>query len=212
VADSSLTGTKLTIARGERILLRDLDLVVEPGEALVLTGPNGAGKTSLLRALAGLLRPMAGTIAMGTLDPAADGEAYGAQLHFVGHRDAVKSQLTVRENLSFWVRLCGQTPDALDQALLRFGLGTLGGLPASFLSQGQRRRLALCRLAALNRPLWLLDEPAASLDEEARGRLGTLIQEHRGRGGIVVMASHGELSIEGARAVALGPGMGRTPC
>jgi heme exporter protein A len=208
VADTRLEAAELSIARGERVMLRGLDLVLGPGEALVLTGPNGAGKTSLLRALAGLLKPLAGTIALNGLSQAQDGEAYAARLHFVGHRDAVKSQLSVRENLSFWIGLSGGAPKMLEAALTWFGLAALAELPASFLSQGQRRRLALSRLAALPRPLWLLDEPAAGLDDDAKARLEALIDDHRGQGGLVVMASHGELLPKDARMLALG----QAPC
>jgi heme exporter protein A len=190
--------------RGERVVLADLDLCLEPGEALVLAGANGAGKTTLLRALASLLPPQAGTLRFGGRDALAEGEAYQAQLHYVGHRDAVKTQLSVAENLRFWMQLFGGEARTLGEALDQFGLGALADLPAAYLSAGQRRRLALTRLCALPRTLWLLDEPAASLDEDGRRRLAALIGAHRQAGGMVAMASHGELALEGARTLTLG--------
>ena len=194
----------LAIRRGERLVLRGVALAVEPGEALLLLGPNGAGKTSLLRVLAGLLPRAAGSLSLGGLDPREEPDLYAGRLHYVGHRDGVKAQLTVRENLEFWIRLLGAKTADGPRALEAFGLARLAGLPAAYLSAGQKRRLALSRLVAAPRPVWLLDEPAAGLDADARGLLAEAVAAHRGGGGLVVMASHGELALPGARIFRVG--------
>jgi len=135
VTDNALSVRGLSVARGERVILRALDLRLEPGETLILSGSNGSGKTTLIRALAGLLAPLAGQIRLSGLDPAREGEAYGAHLHFVGHKDAVKTQFSVRDNLRFWMRLAGLSRDGLNEAvalgLATFNLSALADLPAS---------------------------------------------------------------------------------
>jgi len=202
---STLHTEGLAIRRGERLLLRGVALGLEAGQALVLIGPNGVGKTSLLRVLAGLLPRAAGQLSLAGLDPRTEPEAYAARIHYVGHRDGVKSMLTVAENLRFWMRLLGGAGPAAD-ALRIFGLSRLADLPAAYLSAGQKRRLALSRLAAIPRTLWLLDEPAAGLDADGRGCLAEAIVTHRAGGGLVVMASHGELSIPDSRVYRVGEG------
>jgi heme exporter protein A len=194
----------LAIRRGERLLLRGVALAVEPGQALVLIGPNGVGKTSLLRTLAGLLPRAAGSLRLAGLDPRDEAETYAAQLHYVGHRDGVKTPLTVAENLRFWIKLLGGDKAAAPAALRAFGLQRLADLPAAYLSAGQKRRLALCRLAAIPRAAWLLDEPAAGLDADGRGCLAEAIAAHRAQGGLVVMASHGELALPDSRVYRVG--------
>jgi len=194
----------LAIRRGERLLLRGVVLTLEPGQALTLIGPNGIGKTSLLRVLAGLLPRAAGSLRLDGLDPREEPEAYAARLLYVGHRDGVKPALTVAENLRFWIRLFGAETKGEARALAAFGLARQADLPAAYLSAGQRRRLALTRLAAIPRPVWLLDEPAAGLDADGRGCLADAIAAHRAQSGLVVMASHGELAIPDSRLYRVG--------
>jgi heme exporter protein A len=203
---NALQSEGLAVRRGERLLLRGVALTLEPGQAVVLIGPNGVGKTSLLRVLAGLLPRAAGQLSLAGLDPREEPEAYAAKIHYVGHRDGVKSALTAAENLRFWMRLLGTGKGSDADALRTFGLTRLADLPAGYLSAGQKRRLALARLAAIPRALWLLDEPAAGLDADGRGCLAEAIALHRARGGLVAMASHGELSIPDSRVYRVGEG------
>jgi heme exporter protein A len=198
-----ITAHELACARGGRLVFSGLSFTLGPGQALLVTGPNGAGKSSLLRLLAGLLKPVSGSLTVDGADPAT--RAIGAEIHLVGHRDAVKSALTVARNLSFWREFLGGYGD-VNQALAAFGLGTLADMPAAFLSAGQRRRLALARLLVASRPLWLLDEPGAALDAEGREKLSALLSAHCSEGGIVVVASHGEIALPQARRLALGRG------
>jgi heme exporter protein A len=157
-----------------------------------LIGANGAGKTSLLRALAGLATLEAGRIGFGDLDPT---EARASGLHFVGHQDGLKPARTAREELGFWGAWLGGTADRLEAAVDRFDLGPLMDLEVRRLSAGQRRRLALARLVAAPRPLWLLDEPASPLDSHWRARFGEIMGEHLAGGGLIVAAVHDPLPV-----------------
>jgi heme exporter protein A len=190
----------LTCHRGARAIFTDLSFTLSAGEALVLTGPNGAGKTTLLRALAGLMPPSAGVVRME--DPTA-GES-PSTCHYLGHRDSVRSSLTVAENALFWARYLGGSSRAAEAALEQVGLASLADIPAGYLSAGQRRRLALARLLMAWRPIWLLDEPTTSLDSDARSRLSRLMALHLDAGGIVVAATHAPLDIRHARELQMG--------
>jgi len=193
----------LACVRGERRLFDSLGFTVAAGEAAVVTGPNGAGKSSLLRLIAGLLRPAGGRILLEGRE--GDGPL-GASAHFVGHLDGVKSALTVRENLEFTRALLGGEAAATDAALARLGLAPLASLPARMLSAGQKRRLALARLLVATRSLWLLDEPTTALDAEGRETFAALAEEHLARGGIVVATTHAPLGFPRAQEIRLGRG------
>ncbi len=200
---SGLAGRGLECVRGERTVFSGLDFAAPAGGALVLRGPNGSGKSSLLRLIAGLLKPAAGTIAWNGEPVDDDPEAHHARLRYVGHLDAVKPALTVAENLAFWAGLHGGGLGS-DAALDRLGLGHLADVPAQLLSAGQRRRLALARIVAAPAPLWLLDEPTVTLDEDAVGVVEALIAAHRADGGLVVVATHTGLQLPEAEALDLG--------
>lgn len=192
--------------RGGRTVIDGLDLQVAGGEIVLLTGPNGAGKTTLLRALAGLLTPIAGSIDF------VGGEAeatLGEQAHYLGHANAIKPNLTVGENVEFWSRFLSTASreDArltAAEALDRLSLEALSDVPAGYLSAGQRRRLAIARLLAAPRPVWLLDEPSVSLDAHNVAVLADLIRSHAGTGGIAVAATHIPLGLGKARELQLG--------
>uniref|UniRef100_UPI00161CEF8B heme ABC exporter ATP-binding protein CcmA n=1 Tax=Muricoccus pecuniae TaxID=693023 RepID=UPI00161CEF8B len=200
ILEAVLATEGLAIRRGGRVVFSGLSLRARPGEALLLLGPNGAGKSTLLRALAGLLRPAAGRVLWEGEDVADDSAAHGTRTRYLGHQDAIKPALTPREDLAFWARLRGGEPEA---ALAALGLSALAGLPCRSLSAGQRRRLALARLALGDAPLWLLDEPTLGLDTASVARLGALLAAHRARGGIVLAATHLPLPLPDAREVAL---------
>jgi heme exporter protein A len=193
-----LEARELACLRGERIVFAGVSFRIAPGEALLLTGANGAGKSSLLRLLAGLLPPAAGALLWEGADALADRAEHARRLRFLSPQDALKPALTARESLAFAARLQGGG-GGVDAALDALGLLPLAELPVRLLSTGQRRRLALARLAlAPMAPLWLLDEPTLGLDAASVSRLGGLLAEHRGRGGAVVAATHLPLPLPNA--------------
>jgi heme exporter protein A len=194
-------GSGLACRRGERLVFAGLDFTLTPGGALALTGPNGSGKSSLLRLLAGLTPPEAGTLAWDGAPVRDDPAAHRARLHFIGHHDAVKLALTVTETLSFWAGMRGGS--AVAPALERFGLAALADWPCRLLSAGQRRRLALARLVASPAALWLLDEPLTGLDSDATADLAAAIASHRAQGGLVVFSTHAALPIEKTETLSL---------
>jgi heme exporter protein A len=199
-----LVADKLCAKRGGRILFIGLSFAVEAGEALLVTGPNGAGKTTLLRTIAGFLAPEAGQI---RLEGGAPEAAIGEQCHYVGHANAVKPGLTVAENAAFWGGFLGpgdDPPDHLDAALATFGLEALRDIPAGYLSAGQRRRAGLVRLALARRPIWLLDEPTASLDQAGQEVLAVAVNRHLAAGGLAVAATHLPLGFDRARELRVG--------
>ena len=191
----------LAVDRGGRRVIAGLDFTLDAGEALLVTGPNGAGKSTLLRTLIGLVAPASGTIAVAAADP----EDVGRHCHYLGHRDGVKTALTLAENLAFWQRHLGRD-GGLDPmaALAAVDLAALADLPAAYLSAGQRRRCSLARILVAPRPLWLLDEPVTALDAASQARFAGLMQAHLDGGGLIVAATHAPIGLERARQLKLG--------
>lgn len=195
-----LRAEELTCSRGGREVFRAVSFKVSAGEAILVTGRNGAGKSSLLRMIAGLVRIAGGRL---TLDGGAPEMPIGEQAHYLGHQDAMKPSLTVGENLGFWTKFLGAR-SAVEPALEAVDLAPLAGLPAAYLSAGQRRRLSIARLVAVSRPIWLLDEPTSALDVPSQKRLAELMRSHLGGGGMIVAAAHGAIGLERARELKLG--------
>ncbi len=195
-------GDRLACERGGRLVFARLVFSLAAGEMLVLRGANGSGKSTLLRVMAGLTPVLSGELSWGDGSIQADRLAHNSRCHYVGHQDALKPVLTVRQNLQLWQSLRDGTPERTDLALEQLGIVPLADLPARLLSAGQRRRLALARLLAIAAPLWLLDEPATALDADGSGRLERILRDHLGDGGRVVLSSHGEVA-GGARVLDL---------
>lgn len=200
-----LSGQGLGCIRNGRQVFENLDFSAISGEALAVTGPNGAGKSSLLRIVAGLLLPAAGTIA---LEGGEAEQALPEQMHYLGHRDPLKPSLTVMENLRFWRDFLDGNGDP-DAALAATGIAHTANLPAGFLSAGQRRRLSIARLLIVNRPVWLLDEPTSALDSGGQAMFTHVVETHLKSGGILVAATHGPLGVT-ARTLAI-PGTAGAP-
>ncbi len=194
-----LEARELAATRGDTTLFSGLGFSLAPGALLRVTGANGSGKTSLLRALCGLLMPSAGEVRWNGENVRALREEYWKHLAYVGHADALKDDLTVEENLAIACALAGlQIPAPRARAAIEgFGLAGRERLPARALSQGQRRRAALARLAVSEMlPLWILDEPFAALDAAAVEHVQSLAGEHLARGGMVVLTTHQEARIK----------------
>jgi heme exporter protein A len=202
-APLTLAAADLACIRGGRPVFSGIEFSLASGGLLALTGPNGSGKSSLLRLLAGLLRPAGGSIRLlSGGQNAGDGEAGAPEadnqtedlIHYFGHLDGLKPVFTLRENLAFWRTLYGTGgPDlaiSIGEAVAQVGLGHMQDLPVSVFSAGQRRRAGLARLLTAPRPLWLLDEPTAALDSEGEAMLGGLLAAHLASGGMVVAATH----------------------
>lgn len=199
----AIEANALACRRGGRLLIEAAHWRLESGDALLLVGPNGSGKSSLLRLLAGFLRPDAGDLRHAGRSVFDDLAQWRGRLHLVSCQETLKPDLTVAENLGFVAALLDGGND-LDAALGRFDLAGLATTPARFLSSGQRRRAGLARLVAVPRPIWLLDEPGTGLDAANRARLEALIAEHRAKGGIVVAASHGDVGLDAPHILDLG--------
>ena len=201
-----LIAENLVLVRGARAVIDGLSFRVAGGEALVLTGPNGAGKTTLIRALAGFLAPRSGSI---RIEGGAGGLEAAEQVHYVGHVNGLKANLSVAENLGFWAAFLGAHSQAggiecTSRALARVGLLELAGIPAGYLSAGQKRRLGLARLLVADRPIWLLDEPTVSLDASSVSMIAAIVNAHVVGGGIAIAATHLALGLEAARELKLG--------
>ena len=201
---SSLSIAGLALSRGDRPLFDGFNLDVAAGQAVALIGANGAGKTSLLRAIAGFIRPDAGEVtfigANGALD---SDDARGQDLHLLGHLDGLKSGRTAIEELRFQAQWTGGNDASVEAACDALDLGRLRNLEVRKLSAGQRRRVALARLLASPRSLWLLDEPLTPLDAAWRARFGEIMATHIAGGGMIIAAVHDPLPIA-ARAVEVG--------
>jgi heme exporter protein A len=184
--------------RGDRHVLKGVSLTLAARQVVHVFGPNGAGKTTLLRVACGLLRPEQGTVSwFGQPLSRVSGE-YQAQLAFAAHEPALKGDLTALENLHFAVGLKRRvTAEELRAALQRVGAAACAELPARVLSAGQRRRVALARVIAMQATVWLLDEPFANLDAAGCDTVSQLLQAHVQGGGSAMVVAHAELNVSG---------------
>jgi heme exporter protein A len=192
-----LIAENLSGERGGEAVFSGIGFLLSKGESLIVTGPNGAGKSTLLRVIAGLLPPAQGSVRL----DGGGGEwpTVGAASHYLGHQNAMKTALSVNENLRFWQNFCGEPHLSFRDALEMVGLGGLGHLPYGYLSTGQRRRAAIAKLLVSYRPVWLLDEPTVGLDKASEKQFGALMKAHCEDGGIIIAATHVALGLEGAK-------------
>ncbi|GLQ80293.1 cytochrome c biogenesis ATP-binding export protein CcmA [Mesorhizobium huakuii] len=182
--------------RGGEAVFSGIGFALDPGQALVVTGPNGSGKSTLLRIIAGLLPKAEGRLLLE--NGGDDFPSVASACHYLGHQNAMKTALSVAENLRFWRDFNGRGDSGVEEALETVGLGGIGHLPFGYLSTGQRRRAAIAKLLVSHRPLWLLDEPTAGLDKASEARFAGLMTKHCVAGGMIVAATHLPLGIEAA--------------
>ncbi|MCZ8544096.1 heme ABC exporter ATP-binding protein CcmA [Mesorhizobium qingshengii] len=188
--------------RGGDTVFSGIGFALRDGQALVVTGPNGSGKSTLLRVIAGLL-----PVAEGSVRIEDGGEAFpsiASACHYLGHHNAMKTALSVTENLRFWRDFNGDGHIGVEAALETVGLGSIGHLPFGYLSTGQRRRAAIAKLLVSHRPLWLLDEPTAGLDKASEGRFAALMTRHCEEGGMIIAATHLPLGLDKAEELRMG--------
>jgi heme exporter protein A len=200
------SGHNLTCLRGQRFVFKELSFEMNAGDALVLIGPNGSGKSSLPRLMAGLLRPFSGNLAWDGENVTEEPEHHRGRLHYVGHHDCVKAVLTVSENLAFWSHMHdrnGDTPTKVSEALETLSISHLANVHGRFLSAGQKRRANLARIFSAHAPLWLLDEPITALDKASIAKLEEAMAAHRQNGGMIVLSTHSDINLEGAKVLDL---------
>ena len=206
-SNSSLTlqAQELACVRGERKLFSNLSFSLSSGECLHVRGENGVGKTSLLRLLTGLSKPEAGQVLWNQESISKQTNQYHRELLFLGHRDALKEELTALENLQIYAELDGMTlpVEKAMAALWRFGLRGRENLPVNYLSAGQQRRVLMARMLTHQAKLWILDEPFNALDVNAVAQLEELMVDHLASGGLLVLTSHQAVTIPNVRALDL---------
>lgn len=192
--DRQLILENIACMRGGRLLFKDINCALGQGDATLIRGPNGAGKSSLLRVIAGLLKPYAGTIAhQGTL-------ALADEAH------ALDPRLPLDKALGFWAAIDGSDCGTVNEAMGAMRINHLAAVPVRMLSTGQKKRATLARVIASRADIWLLDEPGNGLDKESLTLLDAAMAIHRVRGGIIMAASHQPLGLSDVKTIAIGEG------
>jgi heme exporter protein A len=191
-----LSGTNLSVLRGERCLFAGLNFTLSRGELMLVQGANGSGKTSLLRSIAGLIDLENGYISWQGIPTKQNRQLFSAEVVWMAHRVGFKDDLTLIENLRFENGLRSATFASIDSVLQRLGISQLRDLPLRALSAGQQRRVALARMLISNAQLWLMDEPFTNLDADGEALLIQLISDHMSKKGVCVLATHQDIDFE----------------
>ncbi|WP_417316695.1 heme ABC exporter ATP-binding protein CcmA [Emcibacter sp.] len=200
-----LEANGLCCVRGDFTVFSDLEFSLPRGKALVLRGPNGSGKSTLIKAIAGLLPLLGGSLSCDGEEFTGDGDWISDNICYLAHKNALKGELTVQENIAFWARLRG-TGDRVVEAMIALGIDRLADQPARYLSSGQGRRTALARILCHDASVWLLDEPTVGLDQDGVQKLSRVMTSHLDSGGLIVTATHIDLALPPERVVFLDMG------
>lgn len=193
--NNNYSATNLSVRRSEKKIFENLSFSLTSGKLLKLTGPNGSGKSTLLKALTGLIEPETGDVIFDQESVLMDQEWISDNICYLGHKNALKREFTVIENLHFWAKIWG-TLDKIDHSLKLMGIEYLRDTPVRYLSSGQTRRAALARSICHPASIWLFDEPTVGLDEEGLSLLSITMKSHLDKGGIIICATHVDLRID----------------
>ena len=194
----------IAFERDDRLLFSDVNTELNGGEILQVEGPNGAGKTTLLRIIATALAPSTGALIWQGVDIRRQRAEYLQGMLFLGHLPGLKQSLSPLENLQWWRRVHpDQNPLHDEEVLARIGLRGYEDVPCYSLSAGQQRRAALARLLVTEALLWVLDEPFTAIDRQGVAELQSMLVNHAGRGGMVILSTHQDVGIPGIRRLSL---------
>ena len=178
--------------RAGQVIFSQISFELAKGEILILTGANGSGKSTLLRVVTGLLPAFSGTV---MIEGMSDEDNIPELMHYLGHLNALKPALSIRENLEFWQIYCGMPLMSIDDALAAVALPDIAHLPAGYLSAGQKRRISIAKLLVSYKPIWIVDEPTAALDKQSEKLFADLVADHLKQGGIAIAATHKPLGL-----------------
>lgn len=192
---NTFTVTDLSVSRGDHPIFRGLGFDLNAGEFLTLVGPNGSGKSTLLKSLAGLIECEKGDVISGGNSVLGDQDWIARNMCYLGHKNALKREFSVLENIEFWADLWGNK-DKISSSIKQMGIGYLKDTPVRYLSSGQTRRTALARSLCHPAALWLFDEPTVGLDDNGLSLLAMAMENHLALGGMIICATHVDLSLE----------------
>ncbi len=211
MSESSFQGAlvwqNIAIERDQKTILTNISGKLEQGQSLLVTGPNGIGKTSFLRSFAGLLPPLAGGLHLEIYRSGVQNkytslsEEYGFYIGYLGHQNALKPDLCLKEDLRFWAQIYNMkhAETCIQTVLEAVHLAHVRNMMCRHLSSGQKRRLAIARLFLTQRPIWILDEPFVGLDQVSRESLENLFAAHQEKGGMIITASHDPISLNASQ-------------
>ena len=187
----------ISCIRGNKLLFKNLNFKINNKELLVIKGANGSGKTTLLKILSGLLKPISGSIIINKKNINILKDEYFKYFEYIGHENAIKTALTVRENLNFYLKIKKNlTTKNFEKAIKIFNLKDLLDIKVENLSSGEKRRVALSRLILSNSKIWFLDEPTNGLDKINTVNFFKILKQHLQLNGLAIVASHDDIKIK----------------
>ena len=187
----------ISCIRGNKLLFKNLNFKLNNNQLLVIKGANGSGKTTLLKIISGLLNPISGSIIVNKKNINLLKDEYFKQFEYIGHENAIKSALTVRENLNFYLKIKKSLDKKnFEKAIKIFNLKNLLDIKIENLSSGEKRRVSLSRLILSNSKMWFLDEPTNGLDKKNALIFFKILKQHLNSNGLAIIASHDEIKIK----------------